>query len=101
MLIFDDSIEEKPYTDENEIINWHFDHWHFDHWHFDHWHFDHWHFDHCQSRLVKGVNLLTALYHSDHSGDVSLPVDFDLIQKTELVTDAKNGCQNRQRQMAE
>lgn len=68
VLIFDDSIEEKPYTDENEIIGWHF--------------------DHCQNRMVKGVNLLTALYHSQ---DTSLPVDFDLIQKTELVTDPKTG----------
>ncbi len=68
VLIFDDSIEEKPYTDENEIIIWHF--------------------DHCQNRMVKGVNLLTALYHSQ---DVSLPVDFDLIQKTELTTDPKTG----------
>jgi hypothetical protein len=24
VLIFDDTIEEKPYTDENEIVNWHF-----------------------------------------------------------------------------
>lgn len=68
VLIFDDTIEEKPYTDENEIIGWHF--------------------DHCQNRMVKGVNLLTALYHSQ---DVSLPVDFDLIAKTERVTDPKTG----------
>ena len=26
VLIFDDTIEEKPYTDENELISWHFDH---------------------------------------------------------------------------
>ena len=26
VLIFDDTIEEKPYTDENELIAWHFDH---------------------------------------------------------------------------
>lgn len=26
VLIIDDSIEEKPYTDENEIICWHFSH---------------------------------------------------------------------------
>ena len=68
VLIFDDSIEEKPYTDENEIIGWHF--------------------DNCQNRMVKGVNLLTALYHSQ---DASLPRDFDLIQKTELVTNPKSG----------
>ena len=38
VLIFDDTIEEKPCTDENEIIAWHF--------------------DHCQNRTVKGVNIL-------------------------------------------
>ena len=26
VLIIDDSIEEKPYTDENDIICWHYDH---------------------------------------------------------------------------
>jgi hypothetical protein len=26
VLILDDSIEEKPYTDENEQICWHYDH---------------------------------------------------------------------------
>jgi len=26
VLSFDDSIEEKRYTDQNEIITWHFDH---------------------------------------------------------------------------
>ena len=26
VLIFDDTTQEKPYTDENELISWHFDH---------------------------------------------------------------------------
>jgi hypothetical protein len=26
VLIFDDTIQEKPYTDENELVCWHFDH---------------------------------------------------------------------------
>lgn len=26
VLIIDDTVEEKPYTDESELINWHFDH---------------------------------------------------------------------------
>ena len=26
VLAFDDSIEEKPYSDENDIIGWHYDH---------------------------------------------------------------------------
>ena len=67
-LIFDDTIEEKPYTDANELICTHF--------------------DHVGNRFVKGVNLLTALYYSC---DVSLPVDFELILKTKWVTDPKTG----------
>lgn len=51
------------------------------------------HFDHTQNRYVKGVNLLTALSYSQ---DVSLPVDFELIRKTELVTDPKTGKQSWQ-----
>src|SRR5512147_1848072 len=58
VLIFDDTIQEKPWTDESELICWHF--------------------DHCQHRTVKGMNLLNALYHS---GGVSIPVDFRLIRK--------------------
>jgi hypothetical protein len=68
VLILDDSVEEKPYTDESELICWHF--------------------DHTKNRVVKGINLLSCLYFSQ---GVSLPVGFDLIQKTELVTDPKTG----------
>ena len=60
VLIIDDSIEEKPYTDENAIICWHY--------------------DHSKGALVKGINFLTALYHSRNG---SLPVGFQLIAKTE------------------
>lgn len=38
--------------------------------------------------MVKGVNLLTALYHNQ---EMSLPVDFVLIQKTEWVINPKTG----------
>src|SRR5512139_2012546 len=58
VLIFDDTIQEKPWEDESELICWHF--------------------DHGQNRTVKGLNLLNALYHSD---GVSIPVDFRLVQK--------------------
>jgi hypothetical protein len=37
-----------------------------------------WHYDHCQGRTVKGINLLNALYDS---GDVSIPVAFEVIRK--------------------
>lgn len=59
VLIFDDSIEEKKYTDSNELMQWHY--------------------DHTVGRSVKGVNFLTALYHSN---EMSLPVCVDFVRKT-------------------
>lgn len=72
-LIFDDTIEEKPYTDSNELIGTYF--------------------DHVTNRYVKGVNMLTGLYYSQ---DIALPVDFELIQKTKWVTDPKTGKESFQ-----
>ena len=67
VLIIDETIEEKPYTDESEFICWHYDH-------------------HSQGRTVKGINLLSALYRV---GDVSIPVAFELVKKTEWVFNEK------------
>jgi len=72
VLIVDDSIEEKPYTDESELICWHW--------------------DHCMGRSVKGVNFLTCLYKTQ---EVALPVAFQLIQKSEWTKDKKTGKQKR------
>src|SRR3954463_14263887 len=72
VLILDDSIAEKPYTDENDIICWHY--------------------DHTQGRSVKGINFLTALYHAQ---GVSLPVGVTLIAKTEHYVDKKDGKTKR------
>jgi len=66
ILIVDDSVEEKKYTDRNELICWHY--------------------DHTQGRSVKGVNFLTALYYSQ---DVSMPVSVEWIKKDQQVTDKK------------
>ena len=60
VLIIDDTIIEKPHTDENEIVCWHY--------------------DHSKSRNVKGINVVTALYRS---GELSLPVAFEAVEKTE------------------
>ena len=72
VVIVDDSIAEKPYTDENEIICWHY--------------------DHAQQRTVKGINFVTCLYHSQ---GISLPVGFELVRKTERYTDPKDGKEKR------
>ncbi len=68
VLIIDDTIEEKPYTDESELICWHY--------------------DHSKGRNVKGINLLSTLYRV---GDASIPVAFELVKKTEWVFNEKKG----------
>ncbi len=58
VLIFDDTIQEKAWTDESELMCWHF--------------------DHCSGRNVRGINLLNALYYSKGT---SIPVAFELVKK--------------------
>ena len=64
VLIIDDSVAAKPYTDENELICWHW--------------------DHAKGRNVKGINFVSAVYHVP---GVTLPVAFDLVTKTETYYD--------------
>lgn len=66
VLLIDDSIEEKPYTDENDIICWYY--------------------DHSKKRNLKGINFVLTLYHSQ---GLSLPIGFELVAKTEEYLDQK------------
>ena len=68
VLIFDDTIQEKAWTDESELMCWHF--------------------DHCSGRNVRGINLLNAVYHSHGA---SLPVAFELVKKPIQYCDPKTG----------
>lgn len=72
IISIDDSIEAKPYTDENDIVCWHYDHAH--------------------GRQRKGMNFMTALYSSK---DVSLPVGFQLVAKTEVYRDPATNTEKR------
>jgi len=72
LIIIDDSIEEKPYTDENEIICWHW--------------------DHAKNRAVKGINFITTLYYAQ---EIGLPVAFEIVYKTEKYIDKKTGKEKR------
>jgi DDE superfamily endonuclease len=72
VVILDDSIAEKPYTDENDIICWHY--------------------DHSQQRTVKGINFVTCIYYSQ---GVSLPVGFELVRKTQRYLDPRDGKEKR------
>jgi len=64
VLIFDDTVQEKPHSKPNDLISWHF--------------------DHTVGRSVKGINLLNCLYHAN---DVSLPVAFELVTKPTRFSD--------------
>jgi hypothetical protein len=72
VLIIDDSVAEKPFSDENDLVCWHY--------------------DHAKQTQVKGINFMTALYHSQ---GVSLPVGFTLIAKTEVYFDKEGKAQRR------
>jgi len=75
-LIFDDTIIEKPYMDENDIICWHY--------------------DHKEGKAIKGVNLLSAFYNSEKDGQIlRLPIGYRIIEKTEEYIDEKSGEKKR------
>jgi IS4 transposase len=77
-LIFDDTIISKPYTDENDMICWHW--------------------DHSKNRNEKGINLLTAFYHTQlscSSEALRIPVSFECVKKTVHFIDSKTGKEKR------
>ena len=71
-ISIDDSIQEKPYTDENELICWHW--------------------DHVKNRSVKGVNFITAFYN--HRG-ANVPLATDFVTKSKKQADPKTGKMKR------
>jgi hypothetical protein len=75
-LVFDDTIIEKPYMDENEIICWNW--------------------DNKKGQNVKGINLLSCFYVSV-SGEKALraPIGYEIITKTETYSDPKDGTERR------
>ncbi len=62
----------KPYTQENSINCWHY--------------------DHCSGRSIKGVLLLTALFNTQ---EMNVPVMDELIKKDVLQIDNQTGKQKR------
>lgn len=64
LLIIDDSIEPKPYSKTNSLINWHY--------------------DHCSGKSVKGVNFVNAYYYSPDY-DMGLPVGVEYVRKDQQV----------------
>lgn len=66
VLISDDTIQEKAWTDESELMCWHF--------------------DHCSGRTVRGINLPNALHYCNGT---SIPVAFELVKKPIQYCDIK------------
>ncbi|MBA2648981.1 MAG: transposase [Legionella sp.] len=66
VLIVDDSIEEKPYTDENEINCWHY--------------------SHAKGAVLKGINILSCMVRYD---DFSVPIAYEVIKKEVSYSDIK------------
>jgi hypothetical protein len=71
-LIFDDTIINKPYTDENDLISWRR--------------------DHSKGHNEKGLNLLTTFYHTQLPGAAEalrVPAAFECVKKTVRFCDEK------------
>jgi len=78
-LIFDDTIVSKPYTDENDLICWHW--------------------DHSKGRNEKGINLLTAFYHTQlptETEALRVPVAFEYVKKTVRFCEINSRKEKRQ-----
>ena len=72
VLLLDDTISEKNYTDENAINCWHF--------------------SHAKHRHVKGINLLSCLVRY---GDIALPIGYEVVKKDILYSDIQTRKQKR------
>lgn len=72
VLVVDDTIVAKPYMDESPIICWFY--------------------DHTKGHAVKGMNLLSVVYHSLGT---TLPVGYEIVKKTKSIVDEKTGKERR------
>ena len=72
VLVFDDCIQDKIWSDESELICWHF--------------------DHTKQHSVKGANFISSLLVCD---DVSIPEGVEFIKKNIITTNPKTGKQQR------
>jgi hypothetical protein len=81
-VLVDDTIEEKPYTDESELVCYHY--------------------DHTQGRSVKGVNLLNFVYHvtAPRGETVSIPVSYEVVTKPQVYQDPKTGKYKRRSEIS-
>ncbi|APS56585.1 hypothetical protein [Piscirickettsia salmonis] len=67
VLSLDDTVEEKPYTDENDVVCWHY--------------------SHSKSAHVKGINILTSMVTYKKT---SVPIGYETVLKDIKFTDLKD-----------
>jgi hypothetical protein len=66
VIILDDTIEEKPYTDENDVNCYHY--------------------SHLKGSVIKGINILSCIVKY---GDINLPIGYEVIKKPTLFCDTE------------
>jgi hypothetical protein len=77
VIIFDDTVQEKRYSKESDLICWHY--------------------DHTFNRNIKGINLLSCVYYAN---GVSLPIAFELIKKPIQFSDLKTKKRKRKSEVS-
>ena len=81
VLSIDDFLIEKPHSNENELISYHY--------------------DHSKALSVKGINVLHFQLGSEISGQsIEAPVAYELIRKTDSYLDKKTGQQKRKSKLS-
>jgi len=72
VFIVDDTIEEKPYTDENDTVCWHY--------------------SHAKGRCMRGINILSGMVRY---GEFALPIAFEAIRKDLYFCDLEDKKEKR------
>jgi hypothetical protein len=68
----DDTIQEKPYSQENELVCWHY--------------------DHTKAKTVKGINFLSAVLTTD---ELATPIGVEFVRKPVQVVDEQGRLSRR------
>lgn len=73
-IVFDDTLLEKPHSEENALVNFHY--------------------DHTDGTMKKGINIISCLYHSNKPVEINtlkVPIAFEIIKKDQLSINSKTG----------
>ena len=82
IICIDDFIVPKPHSTMNEMITYHF--------------------DHSKGCNVKGINMISFLYHSSviEEESIQLPIAYEIVSKPIKFTDLKTGKEKRKAQVS-